>query len=652
MSTPVYTPPSDAVQLPINQPDGAFKAANTMLWFKIVVDTTGIYTFSTTGSPVDTYMGLYGPTGALIAYDDDSGGNLASQISTYLTADTYYVGVKGYDGNGATAGFGMTDTTPSATIPFIWYSGSGTDGGSGGSGGSGSGAPLVANADFFTISENAGATQFDLSLNDVFDQSAVFHALTQPTKGTLVFPDSGSGVFTYTPNVGATGPDTFNYEVYHVEADASSAQVTITITPISPVAGALSTSINQAHSYTGNLATNSTLVAGENHTFTAATQPSFGQVTVNADGTFTYTPTSSYSGPDSFTYTIMAQNGLSSTGTVSFTIVAAAPPPPPPPPPSNVPVLSPIYLVPTLGEFGLLPDGAIINIGGTGQSTFTVGGKALLFADGSTTDGSGGAATAVTLQTAYNASQAPATINLTSGKSLVVSALNNKAFSIDAATGDVHITGNLIVDGSTSVVTDTETNTAKLQIHQSAGNYVPFLIEPKPGITPTVNLVDIKVASGGSSVFSILPNGTTFIQNLTAPLVNGIDITALANKVNAHTDLAGTAIDHTAIQVSFDPTHAAPITGTTVQSAIEELATEIEAITVVASSVKTHEHVQNSASALWTIAHNQNSKRIQITVWDNTDEVIYADTIQIVDFNSVTISFNTPVAGRAILILF
>ena len=44
---------------------------------------------------------------------------------------------------------------------------------------------------------------------------------------------------------------------------------------------------------------------------------------VNANNTVTYTPTTGYSGPDSFTYTISDGRGGTATATVSITVVAA-----------------------------------------------------------------------------------------------------------------------------------------------------------------------------------------------------------------------------------------------------------------------------------------------------------------------------------------
>jgi gliding motility-associated-like protein len=49
---------------------------------------------------------------------------------------------------------------------------------------------------------------------------------------------------------------------------------------------------------------------------TPTTPPAHGTVDINPDGTYTYTPTPGYSGPDQFTYTVCNSLGFCSTATV------------------------------------------------------------------------------------------------------------------------------------------------------------------------------------------------------------------------------------------------------------------------------------------------------------------------------------------------
>ncbi len=52
----------------------------------------------------------------------------------------------------------------------------------------------------------------------------------------------------------------------------------------------------------------------------SVTQPSHGNVVINADGTVSYTPEKDYNGQDSFTYTIVDEHGKTDTATVNLTI--------------------------------------------------------------------------------------------------------------------------------------------------------------------------------------------------------------------------------------------------------------------------------------------------------------------------------------------
>ena len=57
--------------------------------------------------------------------------------------------------------------------------------------------------------------------------------------------------------------------------------------------------------------------------------PSHGSVTLNADGSFTYTPHVGYTGPDSFSYEATDGENVSNVATATISVVEPADPPPP-----------------------------------------------------------------------------------------------------------------------------------------------------------------------------------------------------------------------------------------------------------------------------------------------------------------------------------
>lgn len=314
-------------------------------------------------------------------------------------------------------------------------------------------------------------------------------------------------------------------------------------------------------------------------------------------------------------------------------------------------ILKPVYLVDALGEYANVPDGSIVNIGGTAGPNFTVAGKPLLFADGTATDGSPAGNVTVDLQAVYTNSVGEAFVDFTSGKDLVFQAENGRQFRFDADTGLVTITGDLIVQGTTTAVINTSVNSDRVWIRPIAGNYVPFFIEPLVGVTFASNLVEIRTTNGSGPVFTISPAGITSIANLLVPgTINGIDIGVLQQQLLDHVNLGTTSTRHTAQQISVDTTDLDPIVGTNVQEALESIAAALSSVSTV--NVRAYEHVQFFPTATWTISHNQNTRRIQITIWDNTNELIHADTVTISDTNTVIIKYSTPITGRAILMLF
>ncbi|WP_323596092.1 Ig-like domain-containing protein, partial [Aliarcobacter butzleri] len=97
---------------------------------------------------------------------------------------------------------------------------------------------------------------------------------------------------------------------------------TTTVNPVNdvPVAVNDTFTLDEDASYTGTVTSNDTLSGDGGNKFTVAKQPEHGTVTMNEDGTFTYTPAKDYNGADSFEYTITDVDGDTSTAVVSLTV--------------------------------------------------------------------------------------------------------------------------------------------------------------------------------------------------------------------------------------------------------------------------------------------------------------------------------------------
>jgi hypothetical protein len=167
---------------------------------------------------------------------------------------------------------------------------------------------------------------FSVVPNDVdYDSSSIFipaGGFTQPSNGSITF-DQQTGLFTYTPNTGYVGTDTFTYWVNDGFADSAPATVAIDVTNALPELGNIFVKMEaptyspfnpaqwKGQTYFGavpGLATASDADL-DPVTFRVVDQPAHGTVDMDPQtGQFLYVMGSSFNGADSFTYT--AGDGL------------------------------------------------------------------------------------------------------------------------------------------------------------------------------------------------------------------------------------------------------------------------------------------------------------------------------------------------------
>ena len=162
--------------------------------------------------------------------------------------------------------------------------------------------------------------------NDADPESAITAAkVTNPANGTVALNADGS--FTYTPKADFAGTDSFTYKANDGAADSGAATVTVTVTPVNDAPVALDDTYTTTQGVplvvtAPGLLGNDTDAEGGTLTAAVVRRPANGTVTVNADGSFTYTPAVNFAGTDSFTY--KASDGSTDSGAATVTITVQA----------------------------------------------------------------------------------------------------------------------------------------------------------------------------------------------------------------------------------------------------------------------------------------------------------------------------------------
>jgi large repetitive protein len=138
-----------------------------------------------------------------------------------------------------------------------------------------------------------------------------------PSHGTIVF-DTTTGAYTYTPNAGFSGQDSFSFSADDAspDSDAASATVTLNVSPPPLVSydydsyGVIGAAVT-VRPWVTEADSAATL------SYSYGSSPN-GTLSGDGNGNFTFTPNAGFSGDTSATYTVTDTNGYVSTSTLYF----------------------------------------------------------------------------------------------------------------------------------------------------------------------------------------------------------------------------------------------------------------------------------------------------------------------------------------------
>jgi hypothetical protein len=161
-----------------------------------------------------------------------------------------------------------------------------------------------------------------VSATDADGDPLTYSVVAVPSDGNLAFHSDGS--FTYTPATAYSGSDSFTFRAFDGQAYSNIATVSITVNAIQPPVAnpdSYSTSENTVLSAKApGVLDNDTDPNNLPLTAVLYSSPSHGTLTLNSDGSFTYTPATGFLGTDSFAYEASDGQLDSNVATVTITV--------------------------------------------------------------------------------------------------------------------------------------------------------------------------------------------------------------------------------------------------------------------------------------------------------------------------------------------
>jgi VCBS repeat-containing protein len=318
-------------------PDGSYTytpAANfngTDSFTYTVSDGNGGVTTGSISVTVDPTNDAPTTSSATVSGQED--GTIAGQVTGHdVDGDTLTFALDGAPANGAVT-FNPDGTFTYTPAPNFNGTDSFTYNVSDGNGGTTTGtvsvnvaavndAPIASNSAVPGVEDNAVIGQ--ISATDV-DGDALTFGLAQnggPSNGTVTVNPDGS--YTYTPAANFNGTDSFTYTVSDGNGGTSTGTISVNVAAVNdtPVTADVTVPGSEDSTIAGQLTAND--IDGDALTYALAQNggPANGVVTVNPDGSYSYTPAANFNGTDSFTYTVSDGNGGTTTGTITLDVAA------------------------------------------------------------------------------------------------------------------------------------------------------------------------------------------------------------------------------------------------------------------------------------------------------------------------------------------
>ncbi len=192
-------------------------------------------------------------------------------------------------------------------------------------------APVLSDGSYSTP-ENTSVSILFIDISEDVDgniDATTLRIVQQPANGSVNI-DASSGNMTYTPNMGYSGTDLFEIQVSDTDgADSDVATIEILVSNEAPNA------INDSYATNEDTPVNCNVLDNDldpqnnisSSSLTIITQPTLGSVSINGDGTITYTPAENENGADSFTYEVCDTDGYCDQATVNINITPVNDPP-------------------------------------------------------------------------------------------------------------------------------------------------------------------------------------------------------------------------------------------------------------------------------------------------------------------------------------